>query len=88
MQWHRQQLSRLYLLALQPQRKQEPGVDASQFIYQGLKHSVSLLGDPRHRGLSTHHRAHSGCCMMGWSTGQAELHAVTAAITVISNQNC
>lgn len=73
-QWHRQDLSRLYLFALQPKNRHEPGVGAPRPIHRGVKR----------RGLSTHHKAHSGCCMSGWSTGQAELHAVTAALQSVT----
>lgn len=83
-QWHRQDLSWLYLFALQPKSKHEPGVGAPQPTYRRVKHSLSLPGDPRHRGLSTHHKAPSGCCTSGWSTGQAELHAVTAALQSVT----
>lgn len=80
-QWHRQKLTRLYLFALQPKSKHEPGVGVPQFIYQGVECSMALQGDPRHRGLSSHHKAHLGC---GWSTGQAELHAATAALQSVT----
>lgn len=78
-------MGRLHLFALQPHRKHEPGVGGPQFIYQGIKSNVSLPGDPRHRGLSTHHRAHSGCCRNGCSTrAQVELHAVAAALQSVT----